>query len=417
MFGYFPAMPTHAPIAPHRPRLGFLYNHDDIHQVAHTAPLISPLQRCLPTLGISVLTSSPEQARAVRSHLDPALAAPAFVSLKAGLGSRVLERAIGGVAPLRRLSVLRRNRELLSAFDALVVPETTSTLLKTRFGVRALKLIYVPHGAGDRSVGFRPEVRDVDLALLSGEKVRDRMVREGLVRPSGHAVIGYPKFDAFSGAPPQKIFPNDRPVVLYNPHADPLLSSWYRFGEQVLDYFANQDRYNLVFAPHVMLFRRRVHASLEHRHVRLRPPVPTRFLSIPHLLVDLGSERSIDMTYTRAADVYLGDVSSQIYEFMRRPRPAFFLNAHDADWRADPNYSHWRLGEVLDDPQRLGDVLPGAATRDDPFREAQEQAMRETFSVIPGQSAGERGAEAIARFLAREWPVERGDATHGGRPK
>ena len=173
MFGYFPAMPTHAPIAPHRPRLGFLYNHDDIHQVAHTAPLISPLQRCLPTLGISVLTSSPEQARAVRSHLDPALAAPAFVSLKAGLGSRVLERAIGGVAPLRRLSVLRRNRELLSAFDALVVPETTSTLLKTRFGVRALKLIYVPHGAGDRSVGFRPEVRDVDLALLSGEKVRD----------------------------------------------------------------------------------------------------------------------------------------------------------------------------------------------------------------------------------------------------
>ena len=43
--------------------------------------------------------------------------------------------------------------------------------------------------------------------------------------------------------------------------------------------------------------------------------------------------------------------------------------------------------------------------------------MRETFSVIPGLSAGERGAEAIARFLAREWPVETGDATHGGRPK
>ena len=47
-----------------------------------------------------------------------------------------------------------------------------------------------------------------------------------------------------------------RPVVLYNPHVSPHLSSWFRVGRQILDWFVEHDEYQLIFAPHVMLFER-----------------------------------------------------------------------------------------------------------------------------------------------------------------
>src|SRR3546814_2965461 len=47
--------------------------------------------------------------------------------------------------------------------------------------------------------------------------------------------------------------------------------------------------------------------------------------------IDLGSERSIDMSYTGSADLYLGDVSSQVAEYLYRPRPCVFLNAQGVD--------------------------------------------------------------------------------------
>src|SRR3546814_17702316 len=65
---------------------------------------------------------------------------------------------------------------------------------------------------------------------------------------------------------------------------------------------------------------------------------------LPHMHIDLGSERSIDMSYTGSADLYLGDVSSQVAEYLYRPRPCVFLNAQGVDWQEDPNYRFWSLG-------------------------------------------------------------------------
>ncbi len=60
------------------------------------------------------------------------------------------------------------------------------------------------------------------------------------------------------------------------------------------------------------------------------------------------------MTYTALADIYLGDVTSQIYEFLRTPKPSLFLNASRADWRGDESFHHWRYGPVLDGRRRPG---------------------------------------------------------------
>ena len=386
-------------------RIGFLYNHEELHQVAHTAPIISRLQQHAPGLEVEVLTSSDSQTEAVMSHLDPQMEPPLIRRMAAGKLVKAIEKATGGIIPLSRIGALAANREMLGTFDALVVPETTTTLLKTRYGMLHPKLIFCPHGAGDRSISVSPDIAHFDFVLLPGEKTRDRMIEGGIVRQGDHAVIGYPKFDTPHLAAPTNFFDNDRLTVLYNPHFDPRLSSWHDMGLQVLEYFAGQQTYNLIFAPHVMLFQRRVLASVEHRKIRLRKDIPARYRQMDHIRIDTGSERSVDMSYTRNADLYIGDVSSQIYEFIQRPRPAIFLNSHDAQWQDDPSYAFWHFGQVIDDVGDLGAALEQAFPLGEIFRQRQSAAFAQTFSIDPAKSSAVRAAEAIAAYLDRESPL------------
>lgn len=381
-------------------RIGFLFNHDELHQVAHIAPIISALQRQAPTARVEVITSSDRQAEAVRHFLDPALPTPAFWSIRPNRWSRLAENMLGKMVPLNRLSSLKRNTELFRHFDALVVPETTTTFLKKNHPSDRPKLIFFPHGAGDRSIGFSPEISQFDYVLLPGEKTRDRMLEAGVIRPDNHRIVGYPKFEAYVSRPPVKLFDNDKPTVLYNPHFDPLLSSWFRFGEQILDYFADQTDYNLIFAPHVMLFQRKLLASVEHRLLKFRQRIDPRYDRLDHIHIDTGSTRSVDMTYTGAADIYLGDVSSQIYEYIQKPRPAVFLNSHDAEWQGNANYEHWNFGPVLDDIADLGPTLEAVSPLSDPFRATQTRAFAHSFDMDSREAPSQRAALAIAEFLA-----------------
>lgn len=376
-------------------RIGFLYNHDAAHQVPHTISVAAAL--AARGVDVEILTSSDEQ-RAVATELLPADSTVRFTMLDIGALSRAADHVLRHVVPFRRVAILRENLDVFARLDALVVPETTSTLLKTRFGLTSLKLIYLPHGAGDTAVGFQPVTRHMDLVLLSGDKVRDRMLALGLISEDGHAIVGYPKFDHLDGKPKPRFFNNDKPTVLYNPHVNPLLSSWYPLGVEILEWFASQDRFNLIFAPHVMLFKRLLHTSLVHRTMGYRPGVPRRFLHHPMIRVDKGSRRSIDMSYVRAADIYLGDASSQIYEWIQQPRPAIFFNTRKADWQDLADYRHWALGDVIETIGDLPLALDRAMTRPDVYAARQRQAVTDTFSVSR-QPAGERAADAILAFM------------------
>jgi hypothetical protein len=106
------------------------------------------------------------------------------------------------------------------------------------------------------------------------------------------------------------------------------------------------------------------------------------------------------MTYTRAADVYLGDVSSQVCEFLVRPRPCLFANPRHLAWRSDPSFAAWRLGPVFDDIAQLGDALDEAIVGQPRRVEAQRAYVAETFDLSATPSAI-RAAEAIRDFLAQ----------------
>jgi len=390
-------------------RVGFLYNHDELHQVAHTAPIISSLRHLYPSITVDVLSSSEAQTEAVARHLDPALEAPTSHSLRSSTFLNLAEAFIGRAAPLGRIGYLTANRSLLSQYDALVVPETTTTLLKTRLGLSETKLIHIPHGAGDRSISISPDIAHFDFVMLPGEKTRKRMLEAGVVREDDSAVVGYPKFESRVSASESPIFANDRPTVFYNPHFDPKLSSWFDFGLPMLEYFADQQDYNLILAPHVMLFRRKVLASVEHRTIKIRRDIPERFYNIDHIHIDTGSLNSVDMTYTRMADIYVGDVSSQIYEFIAEPRPAIFLNSHIEDWQGDPSYVFWNFGPVVDDMRDFGSAMARAVPLNEHFAAQQSRIFEQSMDIKPDTSSSDRAARAIANYLKREFPERSAD--------
>lgn len=382
-------------------RVGFLFNHEGLHQIAHTLPIAAALARLRPDFHIEVMTGSTAAEDEVRRGL-PACP-PNLAISRLAISSRWLRlaaRLASAVAPLERIAVLGSNVERFRRLDALVVPEVTSLMLKTRFGLNRLTIIHAEHGAGDRAIAFTPIHARFDFLLLPGAKNRDRLQEKGYLKPGRYAVTGYPKFDGLRDAPePPRFFENGRPTILYNPHPSPRLSSWFRMGRQVLEFFRRSERYNLIFAPHVMLFKRRFTATIDPPALAPTGRVAKRYRECPHIIVDTQSRALVDMTYTRAADIYLGDVSSQIYEFLLRPRPAVFLNPHGFDHTGDPDFAHWQCGPVVQDITDLDAALE--ATRQlhpTAYLSIQHRLFDYSFDLA-SEPAAARGAEAISRFL------------------
>jgi hypothetical protein len=381
--------------------IGFLFNHHGGHQVAHALPVALALLRRGTNAKVSVLVSEGCEGEVRRMAAATPGPAPEIIRLRPPSKlARAANRASGRSIPADIISTLHRNLDRFRALDALVVPEKTSLMLKSLFGLKSLKLVHTRHGAGDRAIGFDKASGKFDLVLLSGEKIRDRLAEADLLKDDGHAVVGYPKFDL---APPKhpRLFPKNRPTVLYNPHPSPALSSWYRMGPQILDWFARSDRYNLIFAPHVMLFKKRITASLSPFALGWNLGPRADHYEHDHMLIDTGSPASLDMTYTDAADIYIGDASSQVYEFIRRPRPCFFLNPRGHDWQGNPDFSHWRAGHVLDDIDQLDAALAEVPRLTPAMRERQESMFAYSFDLQELPSS-ERAAEAIFDYMARQ---------------
>lgn len=392
---------SHTPQTERPLHIGFLYNHEGVHQVRHSAVVIPQLLERHRDIKITVLATSDALIEAVIDVCGPDLIGRVeIIKLSPPKWRKPLAGVLDKVSPFSRLDNLFSNRALFAKFDAVIVTEGTSLFLKKLKGLERLKIIRIDHGAGDRSIGFTRSFSGNDLVLFAGEKQRERFRQLGYLRDDQMAVVGYTKFDAVTaaGRARKKLFPDDKPVVLYNPHPEPKLSSWYEMGLEVLDFFRTSSDYNLIFAPHVMLFQRRLHVSLEARIARFRRDLPKRFRDCPHILIDTGSSASVDMTYTLAADIYLGDVSSQVYEFLIDRRPCVFLNAHNARWQGNADYAFWNFGPVIDRIGNLPGALKDISTTHPRYRPIQEEAFNETFDLQPTASSV-RAADVIANFL------------------
>lgn len=347
-----------------------------------------------PGVCVSVVFNDPAMPHHIE-RVRRALGAPPIANGSARLSPLVrLLRRYPRFGLSKRL-VMRGNARTLRDGDAIVVVENTAAALRDH-GVTTPRLIYVPHGSGDRARSFVDRIAVFDLVLPAGPKNVPRFLREGLVRPGGYALTGYVKLETAAALDRSQasLFPDDRPIVLYNPHGMRDLSSWDRFAAPLIALARDTGAFNLVVAPHVKLFSR--HSAAERRLWEAR--------SGGNVLIDLGSDRSVDLSYTIAADLYVGDVSSQVYEFLAQPRPCVFLNAHGVAWRGNPDYLNWTFGEVIDDPADLLAAIARAPVRHADFRAMQGEAAAAALgNRSPGSAA--RAADAILAFMAGRDPA------------
>lgn len=381
-------------------RVGFLLNHYEPHQVPHVAPTAFALSRLRPDWHVELMCSTAAEAAFAAEIAALYPGQRAVVSrLRVPLSARLVDPLVRQVVFYRKVAAQRANIHRFSGLDAMVVPEMTSLSLRDDPRMAGTKLVFTGHGAGDgygKSVGmFDPRIDRFDLALLPGPRVEEELVALGRFRHARRAVVGYPKLEIAGLARRRRLFDNDRPVVLYNPTQTRAASSWWRFGEGVLDFLVNSRDYNLIFAPHVLLFKRSWG-----RGARL----PRRFRSTETVLIDTGSRASVDMTYLEAADIYLGDLSSQVYEFITRPRPCVFLDPLGVEYRDNPAFRTWSFGPVVRDVAGLGEALRRSVEGFDGYRPVQEAARDRNFapSAVP---ASTRAAMAIATYLETGEPA------------
>jgi hypothetical protein len=385
----------------------FLFNHDSGHQVAHLAGIAGALA-LQETARKVVVAFGSETTRAEIAKLLSAeqIAAVHWRSLALPKMLTLLTQGLNKLVPIQRLLRLYYHRAELRKSAAIISTERTCLTLKRHWSRYRSKdripaFAYVPHGSGDRNVAVHPALKDFDLLLVSGQKVQDQLVNAKVALPSQCRIIGYAKFDILRGRVPETFFANDNPTFLYNPHFDPHMSSWFDHGADILEYFyQNADQFNLIFAPHVMLFFKKVHISPEYRVTRKRPDIDPKYYDAPNIRIDVDSARLFDMSYTLSADVYIGDVSSQVYEFLYRPRACFFIDTHSAPSpEAMPEYDFWNNGPVALTAKQLLALLPDHAEIALQYRTAQEQRMAYTADQSDPRPASERGAEAISHFV------------------
>jgi len=381
-------------------KIGFLFNHDQVHQVAHSLPIALALADAQPAVEIVVATTNRRLSAEV-IRLGQGLIGSRIRLVELGLtraASRLARQAFEGIAPAAKLLVYGDNLEFFRALDVLVVAEKTSLILKTHHGLKNLRIVHTRHGAGDRAIGFDRASAGFDHVMVSGPKIRDRLVQEAGLDPAAISIVGYPKFDLAPGGPVHPLIDDGRPVVLYNPHLSPHLSSWFSMGREVLDWFVEHDDHHLIFAPHVMLFERRFVLTIDKFRLDRPGRIEERYLRAPNIHIDLGSRACTNMAYTHRADIYLGDVSSQVYEFLLRPRPCVFLNPGRHAWEGDPNFAHWRAGPVIETVGELGGALLSAQREhQDVYRPIQQMLFERSFDLTDEPSSV-RAARALAVF-------------------
>lgn len=290
-----------------------------------------------------------------------------------------------------RLFVFKKNKKNFLKYDMLIfnVPQQ-GFLLDSK---KVPKLVYLDHGAGDREYAYNEKLLKFDLVVVAGKKVEDTCRANADFSKTNLKVCGYPKFDVVQVENKNlKLFNNSNPVILYNPHFEKKLSSYSLLGEDVLEFFYNnKEKYNLIFAPHINLFNKNNYLD--------KSSFNMKYLNQDNIIIDFGSVKSVNMNYTLAADVYIGDVSSQVYEFLLTPRPCIFINAYKIDWKDNAYYKNWKLGQVITHIDQLSDLLQSRDEWQPQFLEKQIEVISYAYDKIEGKTASERITDEIIKLI------------------
>ena len=292
-----------------------------------------------------------------------------------------LQRGENPPLPAKLPMLLRLLPHLLRA-DVTVCAEQTSLWLPRLLPFLGLRFVKTAHGVGSMSARDDPRRRAAWRMLVPSAAEKATYASRGF----GDEVIvtGYVKSAFRAATRPPRLFAGARPVVVYAPHWQRHRSSWWAWGREIVRALARQTDFDVILAPHQRLPEtapgvRAILAEVAH---------------LPHVHVDTDGFAMVDGSYMAAADIYLGDTSSQVVEFLMRPRPCVFLNPERRDWRTTDDHGFWRCGEVVEALSALPGALARAAAAHPDYLDEQR-----AFASAALGEVGPQAARAAARAV------------------
>lgn len=288
-------------------------------------------------------------------------------------------------------AMVKGAKKIINTADLVVTTSHGTPRMLKKFGITKPKIIYQYHGCGDRKYGFDPNFKRFDYMLLPGLYHQNRLLDEKIIKKEKTKIVGWPKLDFPIDImkTKQDLFKNNKPIILYTPHWEPKLSS-YKWAELILEYFKKNEKYNFIFAPHLLI---------KHWRVRFGYNINFNHYASDNIIIDFQSDYSTNGTYLAVSDLYMGDVSSMIYEFIAfRRRPALFLNAHNIDWKNDVNYRFWNYGDVVDSIDELDEKITNVF-KTDKYTIFQEKEIVK-YMDLSDEKSSFRAAKALDVFCS-----------------
>ena len=259
------------------------------------------------------------------------------------------------------------------------------------YKIKNSTLFYLYHGTGTRGYGFEEKLKDFDYIFTPGKYHSERLKKKLSLNKKQIIIVGMPKLDWLKLKKIKKtsLFNNDAPIFYYNPHWDMKLSSYLKWGGIILNFFFTNNRYNLIFSPHPLI---------KHLSNKGKYKIETGLKNANNIIIDYESEECIDGTYCASADVYIGDVSSMVTEWiLQRPRPCIFINAHQISWEGNDDYYMWKFGSVISEFSLLEETMK-KTVHNNPYEKIQKR-LASKFVHENVKSSSRLCAEFIMRKI------------------
>ena len=287
-------------------------------------------------------------------------------------------------------AMVKKGKRFFKEADIVVTTSHGTIKMFKKYGIVSPKFIYQYHGSGGREYSFDLELSKYDMIFVTGEFTKNGLIKKKISHENKVKIVGYPKFDfpIDKDKIKKKLFKKDLPIVLYSPHWEPELSSYKKYAKDVLEYFSKQEKYNLIFAPHLLV---------SHWKNRFGYNIDFQDYSSDNIVVDFGSKFSTNGTYLSISDMYIGDVSSMVYEFIaRKPKPCIFFNAHGIEWQNNPDYKFWNFGTVFNTFSEFKENFK-SAINDKKTLEFQKENIKK-YIEITDEKSSVRAAKEILKF-------------------
>lgn len=320
-------------------------------------------------------------------------------------------------------SLVRKYSDFFYSVDAFVLPlhrandwyEHVVGLNSMMGEKRAVHWVGVKLGCGAFNEKQLQGSDRCELLLLPNQQDQERVKRaydaDGFVAPEIQ-VIGNLRLELFElgEQPKPTYFASQKPTILFNPayicsKLDNATLWWKQWGLPLMNYFKEQEKYNVIIAPDLYCDVRAKFLDLATNKL---------FIDVPHLYFDKTVEAELmpplyNNLYAMNSDIYLTDRGRMCFEALIKPKPAIFLDyaqrkgkkkvAGESEFEDSGARS---LGAVVNSVEKLVEVLSDHAKWSSPFIKKQAETAR-LNAVRATKSYADSAAECISLVFKRKF--------------